>query len=92
MNLLTRPAYRRSLKKYSRAQLAEINVSIARLPHALGSPHVHSGLSIRKLRPAIFELRAGLQVRILFAREGGDLVLMFAGNHDEVRAWLKENI
>ena len=78
MNLLTRPACRRSLKKHSPAEIAEINAAIVRLPQVLASPHVPSGLSVRKLRPAIFELRAGLQVRVLFAREGGDLVLMFA--------------
>jgi hypothetical protein len=57
----------------------------------MGSPHIHSGLSIRKLRPAIFEFRAGLKTRVLFARDSGDIVLVFAGDHDQVRAWLKEN-
>lgn len=58
----------------------------------MGKPHVHSGLSIRKLRPAIFEIRVGLDTRILFARESGDIVLVFAGSHNQVRAWLKENV
>ena len=66
--------------------------SIGLLPEAMGKPHVHSGLSIRKLRRAIFEMRAGLQIRILFARESGDIVLVFAGDHGQVRAWLKENV
>ena len=47
---------------------------------------------IRKLRRSIFEIRAGLKTRVLFARESGDIVLLFAGNHDQVRAWLKENL
>ena len=65
-----------------------------RLPNSLplfGTPRVHSGLSIRKLRPAIFEIRPGLQKRVLFARDSGDLVLVFAGDHNQVRAWLKES-
>jgi hypothetical protein len=92
MNILTRPSYRRSVKKLSASQIAAINVAIARLPEAFGHPHVHTGLSIRRLRPAIFEIRVGLQLRVLFAYESGDAVLILAGNHDEVRAWLKENI
>ncbi len=91
MNILVRPSYIRSLKKFSDQDLAEISIAIAKLPEAVGKPHVHTGLSIRKLRPAIFEIRAGLQVRILFARESGDIVLVLAGNHNEVRTWLKEN-
>lgn len=91
MNILTRPSYRRSLTKFSDREIAEINVAIARLPDTIGHPHVHSGLSIRRLRHALFEIRAGLRIRILFARESGDIVLIFVGNHDEVGAWLKEN-
>ena len=92
MTILSRPSYRRSLKKFSDHKIAEINIAIARLPEAMGRPHLHSGLSIRRLRRAIFEVRAGLQIRVLFALESGDIVLLFAGDHDEVRAWLKENV
>ena len=92
MNILTRPSYLRSLKKFSAGENAEINAAIHLLPQAMGKPHVHSGLSIRKLGRSIFEIRAGLETRILFARESGDIVLVFAGNHNQVRTWLKENV
>ena len=92
MNILTRPSYLRSLKKFSAAENAEINAVIRLLPQAMGKPHIHSGLSIRKLSRVTFELRVGLRIRVLFARESGDLVLVFAGDHNEVRAWLKENL
>ncbi len=92
MSIFTRPSYLRSLKRFSDGDIAEINAAIGRLSEVIGKPHIHSGLSIRKLRPAIFEIRAGLQIRILFARESGDIVLMFAGDHNQVRAWLKENV
>ena len=92
VNILTRPSYLRSLKKFSESEITEINSAIALLPEAMGKPHVHSGLGIRKLGKAMFEIRAGLQTRVLFARESGDLVLVFAGNHNQVHAWLKENV
>jgi len=91
MNIFSRPFYRRALKHLSAEELILINNAIARLAEAMGKPHVHSGLSIRKLLPAIFEMRVGLQTRVLFARESGDLVLVFVGDHAQVRAWLKEN-
>ena len=74
------------------SQPSSICAAIARLPDAMGKPHVHAGLGIRKLRKAMFEVRAGLQTRVLFARESGDLVLVFAGSHSQVRTWLKENV
>jgi len=92
MKILTRPSYLRSLKNFSSKEITEINSAIARLPEALGKPHLHQGLSVRKLRRAIFEVRAGLHTRILFVQESGDIVLAFAGDHNQVRAWLKENL
>jgi hypothetical protein len=91
VNVVTRPSYRRSIKRFSRNELAEINAAIARLPEAFRNSHVHAGLGIRKLRPSLFEFRAGLDIRVLLVRESRDYVLVFAGNHDEVRAWLKAN-
>jgi mRNA-degrading endonuclease RelE of RelBE toxin-antitoxin system len=91
MKILVRPSYTRSLKKFSHDEIAEINEAISKLSDSFGHPHVHSGLSIRKLRKAIFEIRAGLDIRILFTRESRDIVLVLAGDHDEVRAWLKDN-
>jgi len=79
------------LKKFSARELADVNSAIALLPEAIAKPHVHAGLGVRKLRRAIFEIRSGLQIRVLFALESGDIVLVFAGDHNQVRAWLKQN-
>ncbi len=91
MTILTRPSYVRSLKRFSKAEVDDINGALEVFAAKLGKPHEHSGLGVRKLRKKLFELRAGLQIRILFAMESGDVVLTFAGSHDEVRAWIKEN-
>jgi hypothetical protein len=91
MIILSRPSYLRSLRNIPERKVLEINAAIVRLAGCLGKPHVHAGLSIRKLRPSIFELRVGLETRVLFARESRDIVLVFAGNHNEIRAWLKQN-
>jgi hypothetical protein len=92
VNVFTRPSYARSVKKFSSEEIKKINAAVALLAQTMGKPHIHSGLSIRKLRRAIFEIRAGLETRVLLARQSGDIVLVFAGNLDQVRAWLKENL
>ena len=54
-----------------------------------GRPHLHGGASIRRLQPDVFECRCGKQIRLVFLREGDALRFDFAGNHDEVQAYLR---
>ena len=89
--ILADPSYLRSLKKYSDTEISEIRTAVTQLPNVFGKPHIHAGLGIRKLGKKIFELRSGLKVRVLFTPYSGGFVLLFAGNHDQVLAWLKEN-
>lgn len=54
-----------------------------------GRPHLHGGVGIRRLRSDVFECRCGRSVRLVFSREGETLPFDFAGNHDEVQAYLR---
>jgi hypothetical protein len=60
---------------------------------AFGKPHRHTGLGLRYLRGKAFEFRIsrGLRVIFLFFKPNR-FQLMMVGNHDEVRAWLKDNL
>lgn len=89
MKIFAKSPYVRAAKKFPEKELAEINAAIARLPEIIGQPHRHSGAGVRRLRPSIFEIRAGLDTRVIFLLESGDVVLLFADNHDEVRRFLK---
>ena len=64
-------------------------LAISQLPEAFGWPHFHSGLGLLKLRPCVFEFRAGLDLRLLFVEEKDALYVNFIGDHDEVRRALK---
>ena len=64
-------------------------LAISQLPEAFGHPHEHSGLGIRKMKPNVFECRAGLDLRLLFVEEDDALYLTFVGTHDEVQKQLK---
>jgi hypothetical protein len=52
---------------------------------------LHHGLGLKRLRGDFWEVRQGLKVRILF-RWSGDLVeFLLAGDHDDVKRFLKHN-
>lgn len=60
------------------------------LPSALGQPHLHSGLGIRKVHASgVWEARVGLGQRIVFLLSPNELVLVTVGNHDHVRRFLR---
>lgn len=54
-----------------------------------GQPHHHSGVSIRKLAPDVFECRTDLKTRLVFIAEPGVLKFDFAGNHQDVQNYLR---
>ena len=77
----------RGLSPEERAGVFEVILS---LPRALGAPHVHSGLGLRKIhRSGIWEARLGLGLRLVFTLEPAVLTLVRVGAHDEVRRYLR---
>jgi hypothetical protein len=87
--IYTRPRYERAWRKLTHSQQAAVNAAVARLEVAFGRPHEHSGLGLRAFG-RYFELRAGLGLRVLFLNEKNDLFLCFVGNHEQVRAFIKQ--
>jgi hypothetical protein len=87
--IYARPRYERAWRKLTLSQQSAVNAAIARLEAGFGRPHEHSGLGLRAFG-RYFELRAGLGLRVLFLNDGGDLFLCFVGNHDQVRAFIKQ--
>lgn len=78
----------RALGDDQRAAVFEVMLA---LPRALGEPHLHTGLGLRKLhRSGIWEARVGLGLRLVFALEPELLSLVRAGSHDDVKRYLGE--
>lgn len=90
MNVFTLPSFDRVFKKFSPEDQAGIRQQAAKLPASFGEPHVHGGLSVQRLGP-FFEFRVGLKLRVLFRFNQGDAFLVTAGNHDEIRRYVREN-
>ena len=68
---------------------ADILETLRKVQAAFGQPHVHSGLSIRKIAPDTFECRTDLKLRLVFVACKGLLLFDFAGDHDEVQNYLR---
>jgi hypothetical protein len=68
---------------------ADVRETLRKVQAAFGQPHVHSGLSIRKIAPDVFECRTDLKLRLVFSAEKGILSFDFAGDHDEVQNYLR---
>lgn len=102
--LFVLPSYERCLKKLGgrEKQIAGIVVSALQSyfeagPIVTGRPHVvrlgHRSyrLVFKKLRGHIWEAYVEGQVRIVTVLENDKHFLVFAGNHDQVRQFLKES-
>ena len=62
----------------------EVSTAIQQVIAGFGQPHLHSGLSIRKLGKDLYECRTSLDWRLVFAAQKGLLVFDFAGDHRAV--------
>jgi mRNA-degrading endonuclease YafQ of YafQ-DinJ toxin-antitoxin module len=67
----------------------EVSAAIQLVVEGFGKPHVHSGLSIRKLGKNLYECRTGLDWRLVFEARKNLLTFDFAGNHQDVQNYLR---
>jgi len=83
------PAVLRRLRELPKSERVECLLALCELAETFGQPHVHSGLSIRKLGNKLFECRGSLALRFIFQDQPSDLFVSFLGTHDEVKALLR---
>ncbi len=85
-------SWKRWARRRTDPDLEEINQRLLALVDTFGKPHAHAGLGLRRLRDNAFEFRVSRGIRVVFLFfKPNRLQLMMTGNHDEVRAWLREN-
>ncbi|MFA6544960.1 MAG: hypothetical protein WCS99_11065 [Limisphaerales bacterium] len=85
-------SWKRWAKHRTDAELGEINSRLHELVEGFGKPHIHAGLGVRRLSENIFEFRMSRGLRVVFVFiKPRTIRLAMCGNHDDVRAWLKEN-
>ncbi len=89
MKLLLMERFQRDLADLPQPDRSRCFELLMALPKALGAPHEHAGLGIRKLHASgIFEASVGLGLRVLFALREDHAILVRVGSHEEVRKYL----
>jgi mRNA-degrading endonuclease RelE of RelBE toxin-antitoxin system len=82
-------SFRAAARKYPKETRSKIGKALQAVESDFGHPHRHRGLGMRKLSPTLFEIRVGLDVRLIFQNRPDALLFLMAGNHDEVRKFLR---
>ena len=85
MKLLATPRFLRSIPPHRRD---EVFAAMEAARTAYGHPHLHAGVGLRRI-PPFLECRGGLDLRLIFQREGPAHVFHCCGTHDEVRVFLR---
>ncbi len=49
------------------------------------------GLRLKQLTGNIYEISQGMKIRIIFSWDNNHLTFILAGNHDQIKKFLKEN-
>ena len=83
------PAVIRRLRDLPKNEKMDCLLALSDLAGVFGQPHTHSGLGVRKLGNKLFECRASLALRFVFQDRPTDLYISFLGDHDEVKALLR---
>lgn len=85
-----KPAFERSIKSLPLSERTDVKDAALKLIDVLSKERqIRPGLGLKRLTRDFWEARKGIKTRILF-RWRGDLVeFVLAGNHDDVRRFLK---
>lgn len=85
-----KPSFDRSIKSLHGPEKEEVKDVAARLIDMLSQDQdIHKGIGLKRLRGNFWEVRRGLKVRILFRWEKDLVEFILAGDHDDVRRFLK---
>jgi len=91
MRVALAEGFQRDVRGFSEAHRLAVFDAMLALPRALGDPHAHAGLGLRKLHASgIWEARVGLGLRLVFGLEADRLTLVRVGSHYEIRRFLRQ--
>ena len=85
-----KPSFDRSVKSFQGPEKEEIKkVAIQLIDMLSQDREIHKGLGLKRLRGNFWEVRKGLKTRVLFRWEGDLVELILAGDHDDVKRFLR---
>ena len=85
-----KPSFDRSVKTFQDREKEEIKALAIQLMEVLSRDReIHKGIGLKRLKGNFWEARKGLKTRILFRWDRELVEFVLAGNHDDVRRFLK---
>ena len=87
--LVSTERFRRAYHRLSDDEQQLVDRALQQLASYLETGRASVGLGVKKLGAGVFEVRAGLALRIVYVADDAHCVLTVLGNHDEVRRFLK---
>lgn len=91
MKIVLAERFQRDVRTLPDDKLSAVFQAILSLPKAMGEPHLHSGLGIRKIhRSGIWEARVGQGLRFVFTAADEVVTLVRVGTHEDVQRYLRE--
>jgi mRNA-degrading endonuclease RelE of RelBE toxin-antitoxin system len=79
-----------ALRQKTKSERRAIGLAIQNAQNHFGNPHLHRGLGLRKVTASYYELRVGLDYRLIFTNEPDFLQFVAEGSHDRVKRFLKQ--
>jgi hypothetical protein len=83
-------SFERLAGKLSLPDKTQLADSLEQINNFVISGDLPIGLGFKKIGQDKYEFRAGLRLRIVVKAESGTYYLVFIGNHDEVRRYLRK--
>lgn len=90
MRYFRTPAFKRAYDSLDPSRRTRVNRALLQLDILYAHGQRPFGLGLKSLKPGIWEVRAGVDDRILFRWTGDLIELLMVGNHDEIRRLLKQ--
>jgi len=85
-----KPSFKKSLNSLPKNDKNAVKESCAQLIEVLGGKSLlRKGLGLKQLRKDWWEIRKGLKQRILFRWKGNEVDFVLAGNHDQIKRFLR---
>lgn len=84
------PSFDRSVKGFHGREKEELKITVLQTIDILSSDRsLHKGLGLKHLKGDLWEIRKGLKARVLFRWEGDLVEFILAGDHNDIKRFLK---
>jgi len=87
--ILILPSFERSVKKLTRQDKENLAESLEAFNSFLFTGELPVGFGFKKINHDKYEFRVDIRLRVVVKVEGEDYYLVLAGNHDDVKRYLR---